>query len=104
MERSRFQPDFRLIRDSELWREQIKPWLESMYFDSLEDKCPPFANNPAANLEAYHFWRGFADAVRTIAELPDADVAAERAYEAEEKKREAIQQARDARNRARASL
>jgi hypothetical protein len=67
-----FEPNLKAIAQSDIWRDQIEPMLEKLYFEMLEGQwCvggTRFENGQTPTLEDFHFHRGGASAIRAILE------------------------------------
>lgn len=90
-----FSPDWQLIVESDIWQEQIVPWLQEMRQDALEEKANPLTpigiEEPGASLEKYHYWRGAVAVLKVVMDYPAAMIEIERAEKAQEQVNEAVQ-------------
>ncbi len=71
---------WKAIAESEIWQTQIIPWLEDMYGDTLEDL------RAKSQVDSFHYWQGYATAIRSIMDIPGDMVVAEREAAARENK------------------
>lgn len=78
-------PNWQAIESADIWQEQVRPWLEAMRQDGLEEKAPHSPGAETATLEAYHYWRGWCAALKAVLEMPADMIEANRYLEAQEK-------------------
>lgn len=75
-------PNWKAIVGSTAWKRQVKPWLQALYVEALEEMAPPGApGTPTAALatvEGYHYHRGRVDMLRKILLTPEGEMELER--------------------------
>lgn len=91
-----FSPDWQLIVESDIWQEQIVPWLAEMRQDALEEKANPVTpiglpEGVGVTLEHYHYWRGAVAVLKVVMDYPATMIEIERAEKAQEQVNEAVQ-------------
>jgi len=59
-------PNWDRILQSDVWLEEIEPWIKEMAQDALEEK----ATGTKATLEEYHHWRGYVAALIAVRDMP----------------------------------
>lgn len=59
-------PNWERILQSEIWQEEILPWISEMAQDALEEK----ATSTIASLDTYHHWRGYVAALIAVRDMP----------------------------------
>lgn len=94
------------IATSEVWRDQIEPWLDAMYADGLEfraglNKEPLWPGSGAMTVEEFHFWRGWCAALKVVRDTPGEKMTEADSEVEEEKRYEAMGKQGDRRGRAR---
>ena len=94
-----WRPNWIAIEQSEIWRDQIRPWLSAMRQDALEEKAPDLPDDPKATMEQYHYWRGMCAAYKTILDMPMGMIEIDRAIAAQEKEDAILQQQQEQRTR-----
>lgn len=92
-------PNWQAIENSEIWQNQIRPWLEAMRQDALEEKAPPLAGAESATLTSYHFWRGYVAALKDIRDMPVDMVEVNRKLLAQEKEDAFVREQQEQRRR-----
>lgn len=88
MERDRpegWKPNWLAVDKSDIWHDQIWPWLEVMRQDALEEKSPEAPGAAGATLEQYHYWRGYCFALKAIMDMPRDMIEINRKLLAQEK-------------------
>ena len=68
------EPNWKAIVESRIWKAEIEPWLAELYMEALESQAPAVSSDPEANLQSYHFWRGYVNAIRQLRGMPKAEV------------------------------
>lgn len=85
-----FTPNWEMIQVSDLWKSQVKPFVEAMRQDGLEQRAgqfgAPLGGGQMPTLEEFHFWRGWCAALKAISEMPDEMVELDREKRAQETK------------------
>lgn len=63
-------PNWERILQSDIWNEEIAPWLKDMADSAMEEMAQPNSTVLPATLEAFHYWRGYVNGLRTISAMP----------------------------------
>lgn len=95
-----FLPKFEEVVQSEVWQEQIVPWLEDMYQTKIEDLLPEHRKEPWE----YDYARGFCAALKLVLALPAQALELEKVNKQQGDQDEAVQSWRDTRRRSRSTF
>lgn len=90
------EPNWKVIVESEVWKQEIQPWLDGLYWEALEKGCP--GNPEAPPMEEYHYWRGHTAAIRMMRDMAYAFLMAEE-FRTEQEKKDALIREQDERRR-----
>lgn len=63
------EPNWEAILASTIWTETIYPMLSEHYQFALEQRLPGMMTE-MPTLEEYHFWRGYAAAIKMVKDAP----------------------------------
>lgn len=93
-------PKWSDIAQSEVWKQQIKPWLEDTRLECLEALVTVVDKDEVhPSLRTYDFLRGRVDALDQIINAPDNAVELERQGNAQENQANAIRKKQESRRR-----
>ena len=71
--------NWKAINHSDIWNEEIRPWLTELRQDALEDMAR------AKDVDEYRYWQGYCKALAVAVEMPQEMIEAERLIAEQEK-------------------
>lgn len=84
------EPNWKAIEASEIWRDELLPWINEMRQGALESLAAVNLGDETLTLERYQYWRGQIAAYTALRDLPTELVEIDRRMKEEEKKDEII--------------
>lgn len=91
-----FMPDWTYIAESDVWGEQVKPWLDIFYQDSLEFRAgmqrAASGDFSSMTIDEFNFWRGWCAALKAVRDTPEEKVETDRLRAKEHQEDETIRQ------------